>query len=80
MRDKPAAERDEVYENALLFNRDALLYVELCHAMAAGDYSRVDDNLSAWIFMWKAVNKHNYCAQFIRLKALLAKVWPREVA
>lgn len=66
LRDRPASERDQCFENQTLRNRDELLYVELCHAMNAGDIGRVESCFVPWTYIFKATGKHKYSSQILR--------------
>ncbi|KAH7918224.1 hypothetical protein BV22DRAFT_1024936, partial [Leucogyrophana mollusca] len=61
-----AAERDKRFENQTLQNRDELLYVDLSHAMNAGDIGRVEASLLPWIYIFKATGKHKYSTHMKR--------------
>jgi hypothetical protein len=55
-RDKPGREHDRIFENQTLHNRDELLYLELSHAMNAGDIGQVEVTFLPWIYIqgnWK---------------------------
>ncbi|KAF8827077.1 hypothetical protein HHX47_DHR5001104 [Lentinula edodes] len=45
--------RDTTIENAILFNRDGLLYIELVHAVRTGDIGRVVNVLKMWMIMMR---------------------------
>lgn len=45
--------RDTTLENTILFNRDALLYIEFVHAIKAGDIGRVVNVLKLWMVMMR---------------------------
>ncbi|KAL1686720.1 hypothetical protein GGG16DRAFT_63723 [Schizophyllum commune] len=55
LRRQPDALRDHAHENTLLFNRDALFYVEYNHAIKAGDIGRVVNILRVWAIMMRGV-------------------------
>ncbi|KAJ7163528.1 hypothetical protein C8R43DRAFT_879780 [Mycena crocata] len=46
--------RDTTVENAILYNRDALFYVEFVHAIKKGDIGRVLNVLSIWMVMMRS--------------------------
>ncbi|KAF8211168.1 hypothetical protein K438DRAFT_1958305 [Mycena galopus ATCC 62051] len=46
--------RDITLENAILYNRDALFYVEFTHAIKTGDIGRVLNVLSIWMVMMRS--------------------------
>ena len=64
-RDKTGRERDKIFENQTLRNRDELLYLETSHAMNAGDIGRVEATFLPWIYMFKATGKHKYGVQML---------------
>lgn len=66
LRDKELQERDQRFENQILRNRDELSYVELCHAMNAGDIGRVEASFLPWCLMFKATGKHKYASHILR--------------
>lgn len=45
--------RDTTLENTVLYNRDALFYIELVHAVKAGDIGRVINVLKVWMVMMR---------------------------
>ena len=65
-RNKTGKERDKIFENQTLCNCDELLYLELSHAMNAGDIGRVEATFLSWIYMFKATGKHKYSSQMLQ--------------
>ncbi|KAL1677976.1 hypothetical protein EV122DRAFT_278607 [Schizophyllum commune] len=55
LRRLPPEVRDHAYENIILFNRDALFYVEFTHAIKRGDIGRVLSVLRLWGIMMRGV-------------------------
>ncbi|KAE9401958.1 hypothetical protein BT96DRAFT_937546 [Gymnopus androsaceus JB14] len=51
---KQKSYRDTTLENAMLFNRDALFYVEFVHAVKFGDIGRVVNVLKVWMVMMQS--------------------------
>ncbi|THU87114.1 hypothetical protein K435DRAFT_682268 [Dendrothele bispora CBS 962.96] len=51
---KNSSYRDTVHENNVLYNRDALFYIELVHAIKVGDIGRVTNVLRVWMIMMRA--------------------------
>ena len=51
---KQKSYRDTTLENAVLFNRDALFYVEFVHAVKFGDIGRVVNVLKVWMVMMRS--------------------------
>jgi hypothetical protein len=72
----PSDQRDQVFENQMLRNRDELLYIDLCDAMNAGDVGRVEASFLPWIYIFKAVGKHKYAVQMSRFCAHLQFGYP----
>ncbi|TFK60261.1 hypothetical protein BDN72DRAFT_940533 [Pluteus cervinus] len=60
LRRKTESERDMMFENQILRNRDELLYLETSHAMSSGDIGRVEDTFLPWIYHFKSTGKHKY--------------------
>ncbi|KAH9008730.1 hypothetical protein EDB85DRAFT_2078080 [Lactarius pseudohatsudake] len=48
---KPESKRDQQFENQALWNRDYLLYVDLCNAINVGDVGRVEASFLQWIYI-----------------------------
>lgn len=46
--------RDTTLENTILFNRDALIYIEIVHAIKAGDIGRVVNVFRVWMVMMRS--------------------------
>ncbi|KIK76014.1 hypothetical protein PAXRUDRAFT_18507 [Paxillus rubicundulus Ve08.2h10] len=79
-REKPQAQRDKRFENQTLRNRDKLLYIDLCHAMNAGDVGRVENSFLPWIYMFKATGKHKYTSQMTRFLTNLQFNYPKDLS
>jgi hypothetical protein len=62
---KARKERDQRFENQVLRNRDELLYLEISHAMNAGDIGRIEATFLPWIYMFKSMGKHKYASQML---------------
>ncbi|KAF8834047.1 hypothetical protein BDN67DRAFT_915731 [Paxillus ammoniavirescens] len=78
-REKPQTQRDKHFENQMLWNRDKLLYIDLCHAMNAGDVGRVENSFLLWIYMFKATGKHKYASQMMRFLTNLQFNYPKDL-
>lgn len=52
--------RDQVFENSMIKHTLYYLYLELYHAINAGDTGRIERNLFSWIPIFRAVGKHKY--------------------
>jgi hypothetical protein len=74
-RDKAGRERDKIFENQTLRNRDELLYLKLSHAMNAGDIGQVEATFLPWIYMFKATGKHKYGSQMLRFVLKMRDVY-----
>ncbi|KAL0056903.1 hypothetical protein AAF712_016482 [Marasmius tenuissimus] len=53
---KSKSDRDTTVENAVLYNRDVLFYIEIVHAIKAGDIGRVVNVLKMWMIMMRTKN------------------------
>ncbi|KAG2046240.1 hypothetical protein BDR06DRAFT_985654 [Suillus hirtellus] len=72
----PSDQRDQAFENQILWNQDELLYVDLCDAMNASDVGRVEASFLPWIYIFKAVGKHKYAVQVSHFCAHLHYGYP----
>lgn len=81
LRDKRAesgpAHGDMVYENALLFLRDALITREFADAVKAGDSGRVVLVLKTWTFSFRGNGRTKYAHEMLHLIHNLTKIWPK---
>ncbi|VDB97816.1 unnamed protein product [Peniophora sp. CBMAI 1063] len=68
---------DMVFENAVLFNRDALLLREFVDAIKAGDSGRVILVLKVWAFTYRAQGRVKYALEVLYLIHNLTHVWPQ---
>jgi hypothetical protein len=75
VRNKTGKERDKIFENQTLRNHDELLYLELSHAMNAGDIGRVEATFLSWIYMFKATGKHKYGSQMLQFMIKMRDVY-----
>ncbi|KAK0435753.1 hypothetical protein EV421DRAFT_1716489 [Armillaria borealis] len=55
LRGEPDDSRDFTLENTILYNRDALFYIEFVHAVKHGDIGRVRNVLNVWMVMMRGV-------------------------
>ncbi|KAE9390679.1 hypothetical protein BT96DRAFT_1063542 [Gymnopus androsaceus JB14] len=46
--------RDTTFENAILYNRDALIYLKIVHAIKAGDIGHVINVFKVWMVMMRS--------------------------
>ena len=65
-RRSPASERDQQFENQALWNRDFLLYVDLCNVINIGDVGWVEASFLHWIYIFLSTGKHKYASQLAR--------------
>ncbi|KAK1216820.1 hypothetical protein PQX77_020553 [Marasmius sp. AFHP31] len=70
---------DVVFENAVLFNRDALYSYELGRAVKAGDSGRVVLVLKIWALSFRGSGRTKYAHEMLHLIHSLTHVWPKEV-
>ncbi|KAL0563883.1 hypothetical protein V5O48_018177 [Marasmius crinis-equi] len=70
---------DVVFENAVLFNRDALYSYELGRAVKAGDSGRVVLVLKVWALSFRGSGRTKYAHEMLHLIHNLTRVWPKEV-
>lgn len=79
-RHQPGKDRDQVFENSMLKNRDFLLYIELHHALNHGDIGRVEATFVDWSMIFKATGKHKYAAHLIQTLMNLHHIYPEPLA
>jgi hypothetical protein len=65
MRTKVNSERDKIFENQTLCNRDGFLYLDMRHAMKTGYIGCVEALSLPWIYIFKATGKHKYIVKSI---------------
>ncbi|KAL1725304.1 hypothetical protein EV714DRAFT_221595 [Schizophyllum commune] len=70
---------DMVYENGILFMRDALLLREFTDAIKAGDSGRIILVLKTWALSFRAQGRTNYAQELLYLIHNLTKVWPPHI-
>jgi hypothetical protein len=76
LRRQPIAQRDQQYENALLFHKYSLFYEEITYAMNHGDIGRLELCLVPWIFLFRATGKHKYAKHMTLLLSNLYFLYP----
>ncbi|KAI0037338.1 hypothetical protein FA95DRAFT_1459797, partial [Auriscalpium vulgare] len=69
---------DMVFENGLLFMRDALITREFADAVKAGDSGRLIAVLKLWVFMYRGSGRTKYAYEMLHLIHNLVNVWPKE--
>ncbi|KAF9501682.1 hypothetical protein BDN71DRAFT_1537252 [Pleurotus eryngii] len=70
-------EGDMVYENGILFLRDALLSREFTDAIKAGDMDRVVLVLKVWALSFRGNGRTKYAYEMLHLIHNLTVVWPK---
>ncbi|KAJ6595416.1 hypothetical protein B0H10DRAFT_2167812 [Mycena sp. CBHHK59/15] len=70
---------DMVFENAILFLRDALLTREFTDAVKAGDSGRVVLILRLWVFSYRGSGRSKYAHEMLHLLHNLICVWTKEL-
>ena len=72
-------EGDMVFENAVLFMRDALVSREMTDAIKAGDSGRVVLVLKAWALSFRGNGRTKYAHEMLHLIHNLTSVWSKEI-
>ncbi|KAK1235663.1 hypothetical protein PQX77_001105 [Marasmius sp. AFHP31] len=70
-------EGDMVYENAVLFLRDALLSREFADAVKFGDSGRIILVLKQWTFSYRGNGRTKYAYEMLHLLHNITHVWPK---
>ncbi|KAJ7125765.1 hypothetical protein C8R43DRAFT_898159 [Mycena crocata] len=70
---------DMVFENALLFLRDALLTREFADAIKTGDSGRIVLILRVWAFSYRGNGRSKYAHEMLHLLHNLICVWTKEL-
>ncbi|RDB27091.1 hypothetical protein Hypma_005008 [Hypsizygus marmoreus] len=70
---------DMVYENAILFLRDALLTREFTDAIKCGDSGRVVTILKLWALAYRGSGRTKYAHEMLHLLHNLLNVWSTEL-
>jgi len=73
------SEGDMVFENAILFLRDALLSREFTDAIKAGDSGRVVLILKVWALSFRGSGCTKYAYEMLQLVHNLTNVWPKPI-
>ncbi|KAH7906548.1 hypothetical protein BJ138DRAFT_1137935 [Hygrophoropsis aurantiaca] len=79
MKDPNAKAGDMVYENAVLYLRDALISREFTDAVKAGDSGRVVLVLKVWALSYRGSGRTKYAHEMLHLIHNLTHVWPKPV-
>jgi hypothetical protein len=72
-------EGDMVFENAVLFLRDALISREFTDAIKAGDSGRVVLVLKIWALSFRGNGRTKYAYEMLHLIHNLSSIWSKEV-
>ncbi|TRM55679.1 hypothetical protein BD626DRAFT_587913 [Schizophyllum amplum] len=70
---------DMVFENAVLFMRDALLSREFSDAIKAGDSGRVLTVFKLWVFSYRGSGRTKYAHEMLHLLHNILNVWPKGI-
>ncbi|KAL1707086.1 hypothetical protein EV121DRAFT_199968 [Schizophyllum commune] len=76
----PTTQGDMVFENALLFMRDALVSREYTDAIKAGDSGRVLLVLKTWALSFRGNGRTKYAYEMLHIIHNIEKVWPPRLA
>lgn len=76
---KDDSQRDQIFENQCLRNRDEFLYVDLCRAIREGDVGRLKTLLLPWIYLFKATGKHKYASHMTRFLKDLYELYSEDI-
>lgn len=69
-----------VYENAILFLRDALISREYSDAIKAGDSGRVLLVLKIWALSFRGNGRTKYAYEMLSIIHHLTHVWPKPLS
>ena len=78
VRKSPAAERDKLSENMILYLQHALIMRNFRHAMRNGDIGRLLLSFRYVTLWFQASKQYNYANETIHLTACLEKIWSPE--
>lgn len=79
MNEKPINQRDEVRYQTIMFNRDALQYVVLDHAIKHGNVGLMEDMLPHLLFRFAGGKNSKYTIEVLELLQGLHREWPSEI-
>lgn len=77
--DPPPRDGDMVFENAILFLRDALLSREFTDAVKIGDSGRIVLVLKTWAFSFRGSGRSKYAHEMLHLIHNITSVWPKAI-
>lgn len=75
---KPTA-GDMVFENAILFLRDAVISREFSDAVKCGDSGRVVLVLKIWALSFRGNGRTKYAYEMLHVIHNLTHVWPKKI-
>lgn len=73
----PSSSGDMVFENAVLFNRDALIMREFNDAIKAGDSGRIKLSLKMLVFYYRGSGRTKYAYETLHVIHNLEHLWPK---
>ncbi|KAL1740171.1 hypothetical protein HDZ31DRAFT_48030 [Schizophyllum fasciatum] len=76
----PVSQGDMVFENAVLFMRDALISREYTDAIKAGDSGRILLVLKTWALSFRGNGRTKYAHEMLHIIHNIQKVWPPALA
>lgn len=74
---EPGTSGDMVFENAVLFNRDALIMREFNDAIKAGDSGRIKLSLKTLVAYYRGSGRTKYAHETLHVLHNLEHVWPK---
>jgi len=75
----PVDRQDEVQRQTILWNRDALHYITLDHAIKSGDVGLMEDMLPTLLFRFTGGGNSKYATEVLELLQGLHREWPPAV-
>jgi len=79
MQNQPESKRDEVREQTVMWNRDALQYIVLDHAIKHGDVGLIEDFLPSLLYRFIGGRNSKYAIEVLELLQGLHREWPPAV-
>ncbi|KAF8431619.1 hypothetical protein L210DRAFT_3415728 [Boletus edulis BED1] len=76
---QPEDERDEIFRQAILWNRDAMRYVDLNEAIRKGDVGIMEETLPYLLFRFAGGKNSKYTIEVLELLQCLHREWPADV-
>ena len=76
---QPEDERDEIFQQAILWNRDVLHYVDLNEAIRNGDVGIMEQTLPYLLFRFAGGKNSKYTIEILELLQCLHQEWPPDV-